>query len=416
MPATSQLLTEGGDSRIVCAPGETNRYGCSALPEPAVLAYGSSTASTVSCAGFAAADVLRDRLLHATSTETEAVTYHQELDRVRRELRTLCGLEKIAGLEIIFGASGTDLHLFASQLMVEKDAGAPLIIRVEAAETGRGVPDALAGRHFGDCAPLGDAVIPNFPLDCGRPIDVLEIPCRARDGKLRPAATVDTEVENAVRQAVKTGRRVLLTLVDVSKTGLLSPSPTTVDALRSRYPDQVDVLVDACQFRLAPSTLRAYLERDFLVAITGSKFVTGPTFCGALLVPASAAARLKTRTLPRALRAYSARADWPQGWAARGALKNVANYGLLLRWEAALAELRAFRELSEKAIHDFLAAFAGAVKRHLNQSPAFEHPAEPGAGSRRVRLRDKLGPPPHYLFVPAHAARAVGRDHLAKSG
>jgi hypothetical protein len=372
LAAASQLLTEGGDGRIVCAPDGSNRYGCSAFPEPEVLAYGSSTASTISPAGFAAADALRSRLVRAAAAKAETVTYQEELDRVRRQLRNLCGLDHLSGLEIIFGASGTDLHLFASQLMVEVGTGAPLIIRVEAAETGRGVPDALAGRHFGDCAPLGDAVVPNFPLDCGRPIDVLEVPCRALNGKLRPAATVDAEVESAALKAMKIGRRVLLTLVDVSKTGLLSPSPAMVDALRSRFPDQIDVLVDACQFRLAPSTLRAYLEHNFLVAITGSKFVTGPTFCGALLVPAGAGRRLKTRTLPRALRAYSARAEWPQGWAAQGALKNAANFGLLLRWEAALAELRAFRQLPEDAIRDFLMTFAGAVERHFAQSPAFE--------------------------------------------
>jgi len=371
-PVTAQLLTDGGDSRIVCAPGGPNRYGCSALPEPDVLAYGSSTASTISPVGFAAADTLRKRLKRFAPSESVSVTYEREVDRVRRELKVLCGLQELPGLEIILGASGTDLHLFASQLMVDTNAHAPFIVRVEAAETGRGVPDALAGRHFGDCAPLGDAVVPNFPLDCGRPIEVLEVTCRAKDGKLRPAATVDAEVEAAVIEAVKTGRRVLLTLVDVSKTGLLSPSPALVDALRTRFPKQIDVLVDACQFRLAPSTLQAYLQRDFLVAVTGSKFITGPTFCGALLVPERVAHRLKTRTLPRALRSYSARADWPRGWAARTTLKDVANIGLLLRWEAALAELRAFRELPETAIRDFLMTFAQAVEHHLAQSPAFE--------------------------------------------
>jgi hypothetical protein len=368
LPATAQLLTNGGDNRIVCAPNGSNRYGCSSLPEPDVLAYGSSTASTISPSAFAAADALRNRLKRMAHVEAAPVTYARELDRVRRELKTLCGLEEIDGLEIIFGASGTDLHLFASQLVVDTNAPSPLIIRVEAAETGRGVPDALAGCHFGDSAALGNTVIPNSPLDCGRPGSVLEIKCRTRDGTLRPAAAVDAEVEEAVCKAAQAGRRVLLALVDVSKTGLIAPSPACVVGLRRRFPEQVEVLVDACQFRLAPSTLKTYLEHDFLVAITGSKFITGPTFCGALLIPQHPARRLKLRTLPHALRFYSARADWPQNWAAR----TVTNYGLLLRWEAALSELRAFRQLPEASIRDFLTTFSRAIKHQLACVPAFE--------------------------------------------
>jgi hypothetical protein len=372
-PPTAQMLTEGGDARISCDSIGSNRYGCSCEPEADVLAYGSSTASTISTAGFRAADALKKRLEQAARREAPAITYQRELDRIRRHLINLCDLHELPGLELIFGASGTDLHLFASQLMVETGSPAPLIIRVEAAETGRGVPDALAGRHFGDCAALGDVVVPQVPLDCGRPIEILEVKCRKENGAPRPPAEVDAEVEEAVLRAAPTGQRILLTLVDVSKTGLLAPSPSCVDALRQRFPGQVEVLVDACQFRLAPPTLRAYLERDFLVAVTGSKFVTGPTFCGAIFVPESAASRLRHRALPHALKSYSAQADWPGNWAARTHLKPVANYGLLLRWEAALEEFRAFRSLSDGAIRDFLREFGKAVTSHLAADPSFEY-------------------------------------------
>ena len=287
-----------------------------------------------------AADALRRRLKSAVLSELSDVTYEREVNRVRRELTQLCGLEDLAGLEIVFGALGTDLHLFASELIANESAAAPVVIRVEAAETGSGVPDALAGRHFSDCAALGDAVIASSHLEHGRAVDIVEVGCRSIDGTLRPPAAIDTEVEEAVSRAAAAGRRILLTLVDVSKTGVLAPSPACVVALRRDFPKSVEVLVDACQFRLAPSTLQAYLAHDFLVAITGSKFVTGPAFCGALLVPPAAALRLRRVTVSRALAHTSTRADWPRQWAARSALKPVANYGLLLRWQAALTELR----------------------------------------------------------------------------
>jgi hypothetical protein len=372
LPSTAQLLTEGGDARIVCGSDGVNRYGCSAVPEPEVLAYGSSTASTISSSGFAAADALRKRLGRAAHIEVPRVTYQRELDRMRRELTMLCGLDTQPGLEIIFGASGTDLHLFASQLIVKTDAPAPLIVRVESAETGRGVPDALAGHHFSDCAALGDRVIPNVPLDCGRPIEIREIRCRAAEGNLRPIDEVDREIEAAVARAATAGQRVLITLVDVSKTGFIAPSPACAVALKTRFPDLVDVLVDACQFRLAMATLKAYVEQGFMVAITGSKFITGPTFCGALLVPGCVSRRMSKQSLPAALKAYSARADWPKGWTARSGLNNVPNFGLLLRWEAALAELRAFLELPEAAVSEFIQSFGAAVTMRLRDDPAFE--------------------------------------------
>jgi hypothetical protein len=89
--------------------------------------------------------------------------------------------------------------------------------------------------------------------------------------------------------ALAQGRRVLLVLADVSKTGLIAPSLACVTALQRRWPDALDILVDACQFRLAPATLRAYLIHNFMIALTGSKFLTGPTFSGALLIPAAPA-------------------------------------------------------------------------------------------------------------------------------
>ncbi|MEJ0001434.1 MAG: hypothetical protein WDO13_21280 [Verrucomicrobiota bacterium] len=375
---TARLLTDGGDARIVCDANGANRYGCSPRPEPDVLAFGSATASTISGAGFAAADALRDQLNLFLGLEDPAVTYQREIDRLRPELAALCGVDDIEGLDIIFGASGTDLHLFASQFMVDRGAAAPLIVRVEAAETGRGVPDALAGRHFSDCAALGDLVVPSVPLDCGRPLEIFEISCRAADGALRPAAAIDQEVEEAVARAVAAGRRVLLTLVDVSKTGSIAPSPDCAAALRARFGDALDVLVDACQFRLAPATLCAYLARDFAVAITGSKFITGPTFCGALLVPAAVARRWRTHDLPPALKSYSARADWPRDWAARAALNAVPNFGLLLRWEAALSELRAFRKLPEEDVYNFVDAFGAAILSRLESDAAFEVLPTPG--------------------------------------
>ena len=372
LSSTSQLLAAGGDDRIQLDTARgLNKYGCRAFPDADLAAFSSSTASVISEPAFAAADRLRQRLLIAITKETHAAVYTRELNRLRRELVELCGVADLAGLEAVFAASGTDIHLIASQLAGGSDAAPTLAIMVDTVETGACVSSALSGRHFSTRTALGERAVQGAAMDGGSTVDVASLPIRSEDGSLRSAASIDAEVEAMVTAAVAMGRQVFLILADVSKTGIIAPSPGCVLELRRRFPDEVDVLVDACQFRIAPSTLRAYLEHGFMVALTGSKFVTGPTFSGALLFPASAVRRFRGRLLPEALRSYSARGDWSQSWPAAEGLKNVANFGLLLRWEAALQELRAFRAVPETAVADFLQDFAEVVQERLSSDPAF---------------------------------------------
>lgn len=415
---TALLLTNGGDTRIVLDPrSAANKYGCPPQPEPAFAAFGSSTASTISTGAFAAADRLRGRLVQAAADEPACLTYTRELQRMRREIRALCSLDRT--VDIVFGASGTDLHLIAAQLLRAPDEAPPLVVMVEAAETGSGVPAALAGRYFSAVAPLGDALVEGSPALAGL-ADIIAVPTRQADGTLRPSAAIDAEVTAIVAEAATLGRRVLVTMVDVSKTGIVAPGPDCAVALRRLWPGQVQVLVDACQFRLAPATLRAYLAADCVVAVTGSKFVTGPAFSGALLVPERIAADWRRRSLPPSLRAFSARAEWPAHWAATRTLRDAANYGLLLRWEAALHELRAFRGVPEGAIADILRRFAGAVETRLAADPSFERLPTPlldRGGFGAARSWDRIATIFPFLLRrtgPQRGAPFLDRDETAR--
>jgi hypothetical protein len=371
IPATVDLLVDGGDARLALDPQHhTNKYGCGPRPDPGLIAFGSSTASVISERGFAAADRLRRRLVTSAAAEPAHVTYARELQRLRRDLLRLCGLSDMAGAEIVFAASGTDLHLIAGQLA--GGTGRVCAIAVEATETGSGVPAALAGRHFSTSTALGQSVIDGTALPGAEPVEVVAVPGRAPEGGLRPAADVAADMQRHATAAVAGGRRVLVILTDVSKTGILSPGLDGVLELKRRLGERLDVLVDGCQFRLAPATLRAYLAHGFMVAVTGSKFLAGPAFSGALFLPPSLVRRLRTHALPAGLAAYSARAEWPRGWAAADALPELTNYGLLLRWQAALAELEAFAGLSDADVTDFVAAFGRAVAERLAADPHLE--------------------------------------------
>ncbi len=357
LPATEQLLIAGGEDRIELDPlSGLNKYGCGPFPDPPLLAFGSSTASVISPEGFAAANRLRQKLQTAISTESPAAVYALEIQRIRLEWLKLCELSDIAGLELVFSPSGTDTHAIAAQYAGSGGAAPALIIMVEANETGSGVASALA-----DNSVIGNNMV-----------EVVQVSIRLDDGAPRPSAEIDAEVEDLISKAVASARRVLLILVDQSKTGLIAPSPACVIALHRRFPDSVEVLVDACQFRIAMPTLRAYLQQGFMVALTGSKFLTAPSFSAALLLPAIVAERLQKRVFPRGLQSCSSRADWPADWRGAEHLDHAVNFGLLLRCEVALEELRRFRAVPQTAIITFLQAFAEAVQQRLTSDPHFE--------------------------------------------
>ncbi len=369
---TAQLLTLGGDHRITL-DGSTgrNRYGCAPSPDPGLIGFGSSTASTISAGAFAAADRLRLRLAEDLKASPAPAVFEREMARVRAELARLCGLEG-TGAEVLLSPSGTDLHMLAAQLIGSDPSRPTLAVIAEAAETGSGVPAALAGRRYSAVTPLAGAVEDGAPIAGAHAAEVVGVAARAADGSLRDPGAVDAEVEALTAAAADAGRRVLLVVTDVSKTGLITPTPALARRLAARWPDKVVVLVDASQMRLSAATLRAYVRQGWLVAISGSKFLTGPAFSGAMLIPHPLAQILGRRVLSPRLRAYSTQAEWPSGWTARAQLEPAANLGLLLRWEGALEEFGRFHALSEAQVSAFVTQLGRIAASAIASSPALE--------------------------------------------
>lgn len=365
LPSTAQLLASGGDLRIVPDPATgLSMYGCSLQPDPDLVQLGSSTASVISPAGMAAADALLADLIDELQQAPLDAVYARHAARLRADLLALCGASG-SGAEAILAASGTDLHLLVAQWLRPA-----LSVMTAPEETGSGLPPALQGRHFNSRAAGGPAVSRDAPLGPWQG-GLVALTLRHPDGSLRAQADVDRDCTGMVDAAAGAGRRVLLILTDCSKTGLIAPSVATALALKSRWPAQVEVLVDACQFRLSAATVRAYLERDCLVALTGSKFMSGPTFCGVLLAPPGIAARHRDKALPAGAHAYSARADWPD-WHAAANLPATANLGLLLRWQAALAGITPFTNVPAPFVRHFLQRFGEAVSQRLRAQRCFE--------------------------------------------
>jgi hypothetical protein len=364
-----ECLLSGGDERLALDEvSGLNKYGHGVWPLPRALAFGSSTASTISPGAFEVAGALHRQLTENLKTQPASRLYERGMTAIRDRLCATLGL---TDTDVIMAASGTGIHLLLSQLLVGPSDKPLLALVPRSSETGSGVALALSGCHFVASGCDGQAFTKGAELGFGATAETLEFALRDAQGGLRLAAEIEAQLDAAIGHAARAGRHSLLVVADVSKTGLIAPDLATVLRLKQRWPEALTILIDACQFRLDPETIRAYLNRELLVAITGSKFIGGPSFSGALLCPPQLSRVLRERPLPETLGSYSVQADWPAGWRARRDLADKANWGLLLRWNAALLELTDLLAIPSAERAKAAQTFCDIVQDRLKNDAAF---------------------------------------------
>ncbi len=367
------LMETGGDIRLQRDPVTAlNGYGCSHRARPWAITFASSTASSSSERGYVAADRVRlqttAKLLCGELRRPVAAALHA----VRRGLSREIGLQK--GTAIVLAASGTDTELLALALTHLAVPALPILnILIASEETGRGVPMAARGLHFAVDTALGHDVTFEAPIAGFRADTRLaNVALRHPSGALRTAAAVEAELRTTVAIGINAGQRVMLHVLDLSKTGLLAPGFACLRDLRAQHGDRLDIVVDACQSRLSSASIRAYLALGAVVLITGSKFFTGPPFAGAALLPAGIAARFAHRALPAGLDAYFGRDEFPATCRAAAALPPLGNYGLALRWHAALAEINAVGRISTARRLQILQGFGEVVRAEISANAALD--------------------------------------------
>lgn len=335
---TAQWLVAGGDQRIALdAATGRNQYGCPAQPDAGLIGLGSSTASVISAGAWQEISQIPASDEHAW-------------EAMRQQLRHLAGVAD--DVTVVFAASGTDAHHLAAQYVQTVSSQTLATIMVAPDETGSGVAAAL--RDNSDGATL------------------TTIALRHHDGMPRASMDIDADVVAATEAALAQQQHVLINMIDVSKTGLAAPSMDSVAALCAQHPEHITVVVDASQFRLASASLQAYLDNNYLVVITGSKFVTGPCFSGAVLIPQRVAQSWQRYPVPASLQTVSYAWDWPRSFDVSALPLQAGNHGLYLRWRAALYELRAFHALNSGDIQHFLSEFSAAIYTKLSSNATFE--------------------------------------------
>ncbi len=355
-------LIEGGDTRLMLGSDGLSKYGVAPYPRN-TIPFGSCTASTPSLRAWEAAQAGAARIEELARHEPPAQVADALCAEIRQDLAALLGLEQVPGAAVVLTPSGTDAEMIALFLAALGTERGLVNVVVGPNEVGSGTTLAAAARHF-------DAVVPSGQRrEVGQPVDealaarvaVETVRLRTPSGTMRLPDDVDAEVRHLVERAVEAGKQVVVHIVAHSKTGVHAPTLDTVNGLVAAHGDRVVGLIDAAQGRISRRGLRDSLRRGYLILLTGSKFYGGPPFSGALLVPPRLSEGMAPAAFPEGFGDYFTAAEMPAAWrAARRSLPERANWGLVLRWLAALEEMRAYYRTDPAA--------RLAVLRHFEQS------------------------------------------------
>jgi hypothetical protein len=369
-----QLLVHGGDPRLTLdSVSGVNEYGCGAAPSPEIWNFASSTASSISERAYARAELAREQLMRTAIMAGVEEAFDARIEEMREELRAHLKLSA-AEADIVFSPSGTDSQLHALFLARSLLGSKLTTIVVGSDQTGSGTLYTARGRHFAGLTAGGRPVRKDTPI-AGLSGDSVALPLMDGAG--------DAAVLDAIETAVTSGARVLLQIMDCSKLGWRAPGEACLDEIARRWPDKVLVVVDACQMRVGRRRMRDYLDRGYLVLITGSKYFGGPAFSGALLVPSRLSRSLDAGAeVSRGLLDYAGRSDWPNRWAnLRSRFESRPNFGQWLRWEAALEEIKAYYQVPDAFRALALRELGAGIQSLITLSPSLRLlPSETMAG------------------------------------
>ena len=341
-----KMLVLGGDHRLVVDQGtQLNSYGCRPFPRPEAITFSSSTATSISKYAFDLVEKRRQQFISeaiGSGVQAAVAGLAQEVRvGIARQLEIGSNLA-----EVVITASGTDSFLIAHGLtrLLSGSPTVTLIVGVD--ESGSGVRLALQERHFADDTALSYAVQKGQLLSAETSQErQIDIPVRDKSGDEIPVRVLDSQVRDLAVTNVEAGNYVVVHAMNHSKLGYSGPSRALLIELKRMMGLKVCIVIDACQMRLDREEIIEYLEHQMIVIVTGSKFFTGPPFCGAILIPEQIVHDIQVNgaKFDIGFNSYCAQEDLPQRLRTilRSGSKNF-NLGSIFRWVAALAEMERY--------------------------------------------------------------------------
>ncbi|UJR32518.1 hypothetical protein I4U23_019980 [Adineta vaga] len=370
-----RLLGSGGDERLsIESSTGFNMYGCPLDPtNPSTSIYlSSSTATPISNGAF----VHLTEIMNSLNKIPDDNVIDERIEGLRQELLGYFGLT-LNDADIVFVPSGTDATLqsvFLAKLCLPRSTTVLTNVILGADEAAGRVSNAASGRHFNLKNIRGEDVKKGAPIaGLHGPDDNSNTRCIEYSyQKCQDEAFIEQSINDLTRSHEDT--HIFLHALDTSKLGNRTPSHECLNRIEQQHSKEVlTILIDACQFRISSSRVREHISRNRFVTLTGSKFLAGPPFSGAILVPACFRAQIQKASVQNymssELAAYSAISDWPQSWTnVRKCLADYStvlwqsNIGHFLRLTAAVFELRRYLVIPLEWREQFIIA-AGAEIR-----------------------------------------------------
>jgi hypothetical protein len=280
------------------------------------------------------------------------------------------------GLRVVLTPSGSDAETIATYFAALPDDEPIANIVVGAREVGSGTVLAAGIRYFSERIPSGEPRIPGEPVDAAlaKRITVHEVKVRTDSSAERSLDELDAEIKELVESSLRSHHRVIVHIVAHSKTGVHAPRLETMNELVARHGERIVPIIDAAQGRFSRRGLRDYVSRGFMVILTGSKFYGGPPFSGCLLIPRRFLPADPDRIrFPAGFSDYLTPAQLPRDWtAARESVEPRVNVGLLLRWIAAVEEMRAYYDTPARTRYRILRFFESQAPIILGRSRILE--------------------------------------------
>lgn len=355
----ANLLSRGADERIFLNKEGLTKYG-TPLVRDNYVNRGSCT-----CSAARNNDIeLINNLLTANQTKDDWIEYK---DLLEKELKHELGCNDSHNFELFFAPSGTDLvyyPLIFSQLLHPEVKVNSLVTCVE--ELGSGTRNASQGRFYASYNQFGKEIKKGEPISPCQQIQSIFLNARSENGEIYNNA-------ESVRKIIDEHpeERIIVYLVYGSKSGI-EDDLKLIDKIQA---DNLQWVVDMCQFRHSRDILHKLISKGAMVMITGSKFYESAPFSGAMLVPKSVCTRLERVEDWGSAKDYQnifSKYDLPSFLSRRAPFTDKVNVAGLLRWACALSSIKDFKVLNEVRVEDKITNWRDAIFSLLNASNSFE--------------------------------------------
>lgn len=372
---TFLLLSQGGDDRSTIDPVSLkNKYHSKTLPYYD-FQRSSCTSSSISLDTYLTLEQKHFDLMAANEQgEIDAQTlFNNQNDEILSYFVTAAIKEKVS---ILSTPSGTDVEflctwlgaLRSKEIYINEPSSVTVFVNGDM-EVGSGTKLAAGLKHFSERAPQGHRLVKDEFVSELENIDIKVESFKTRDAKTNVYNSPESEnkIYDMVENEVKNNRIVVFHYVHASKTGVCIPSYDMASKIKKDFGDRVIMVVDAAQMRLRSDSVEQYLEMGMNVIVTGSKFIGGAPFSGALLVNEKDSKTFldAKNNLPNDFDQYFddygisslvKRDDERASW---------VNWGLFMRWEVALHEMMQFDRIPLEFANRFIFEWGKRVEKMI---------------------------------------------------